>query len=76
MPDIVARRAASPTVDGLRLLPHADRPGTARKIPRWPDCPRRTSSEQLLDLRSGERKPAGPEAYLPSRAMLKIAQGA
>jgi cytochrome c553 len=30
--------------------------------------------EQLLDLRSGKRKPTGPDAYLPSQAMLKIAK--
>jgi len=30
--------------------------------------------EQLLDLRSGARKPAGPEAYKPSWAMLQIAK--
>jgi cytochrome c553 len=30
--------------------------------------------EQLLDLRSGKRKPTGPEKYLPSQAMLKIAK--
>jgi cytochrome c553 len=30
--------------------------------------------EQLLDLRSGARKPSGPVEYLPSQAMLKIAK--
>jgi cytochrome c553 len=30
--------------------------------------------EQLLDFRSGKRKPTGPEAYLPSQNMLKIAK--
>ena len=30
--------------------------------------------EQLLDLRSGKRKPTGPDAYLPSQIMLKIAK--
>ena len=30
--------------------------------------------EQLLDLRSGKRKPTGPDAYLPSQVMLKIAK--
>jgi cytochrome c553 len=30
--------------------------------------------EQLLDFRSGKRKPTGPEAYLPSWNMLKIAK--
>jgi cytochrome c553 len=30
--------------------------------------------EQLLDFRSGKRKPTGPEKYLPSQAMLKIAK--
>lgn len=30
--------------------------------------------EQLLDFRSGKRKPAGPDAYLPSQAMLKVAK--
>ena len=30
--------------------------------------------EQLLDLRSGKRKPTGPDAFLPSQAMLKIAK--
>lgn len=29
---------------------------------------------QLLDFRSGKRKPTGPEAYLPSQAMLKVAR--
>jgi cytochrome c553 len=30
--------------------------------------------EQLLDLRSGKRKPSGPDAYLPSQVMLKVAR--
>jgi cytochrome c553 len=30
--------------------------------------------EQLLDFKSGRRKPTGPEAYLPSWNMLKIAK--
>jgi cytochrome c553 len=30
--------------------------------------------EQLLDFRSGKRLPTGPEAYLPSQNMLKIAK--
>jgi cytochrome c553 len=30
--------------------------------------------QQLLDLRSGKRKPTGPEAYLPNQVMLKIAK--
>jgi len=30
--------------------------------------------EQLADFRSGKRKPTGPEAYLPSQNMLKIAK--
>ena len=30
--------------------------------------------EQLLDFRSGKRQPTGPEAYLPSWNMLKIAK--
>jgi cytochrome c553 len=30
--------------------------------------------QQLLDYRSGARKPTGPEAYKPGRAMLKVAQ--
>jgi cytochrome c553 len=30
--------------------------------------------EQLVDFRSGDRKPVGPEAYKPSRGMHKIAE--
>jgi cytochrome c553 len=30
--------------------------------------------EQLIDFRSGTRKPVGPEAYKPSRAMHKVAE--
>ncbi len=30
--------------------------------------------EQMLDFRSGKRQPTGPEAYLPSHNMLKIAK--
>lgn len=30
--------------------------------------------EQLLDFKSGKRKPTGPEAYLPSQNMLKTAK--
>ena len=51
------------------------RPGRdARKIPRWRDCPRRTSRNNCSTSSSGKRKPTGPEAYLPNQHMLKIAK--
>ena len=58
---------------GLRLLPHTDRPGTPGKF-RAGRTARGVLQGATARLRSGKRKPTGPEAYLPSQNMLKIAR--
>ena len=55
-------------------LPHARPARAGPENSALAGLPEAYFKEQLHDFRSGKRKPAGPDAYLPSQNMLKIAK--
>jgi cytochrome c553 len=72
MPEVVAR-GRKPNVMACAYCHTPTGQGRPENSP-LAGLPEGYIKEQLLDFRSGKRKPAGPQEYLPSWNMLKVAK--